>query len=796
MFLWNKLPQYFFPGFDCASPSSESPSSQLCAHPQHYNDAPTIFQGRARNNYSHYLTSAGTMDANTVSERVAQLSHTDVLAVFSHKSGKHWLALRNALQEGQVDGADLAGHMSSAESLSTFLSEVAALELPRIIVTLLFRLLCAAPGLPAQQPAAARADAGKNGADDEKAMGAKDDVAAAPAPSQTSLRVKVTRAGQDADLRITVQVATTAAVRAVARRVMERLRLGLTSAIKLVHAGRELHATSAVDWSKLSFVHATVLADTVPLTLRNASSHALVAAKVDLARRLPGADAAPALVNADDKDGLTLQVNDAGGPLGSGACGAVFEGTVSDGVRSRKVAVKKFYHLEGPILHGLESGGQVQAWVERELLPEVNILAGLAHKNVIRLRCVGLHTVLEAVVPAYVATDLCSDGTLQRWIQQGRITDRLMVEFACDLIDAMWYLHHDKKVVHRDIKPGNIFVHDDERQQRPFLVLGDVGLAKTLNRSASVVSGAGTSFYLAPEAGTAARKCSQASDVYSASLVAVELVTGRCVIAECYASDDQATTARLVAEATAKLSSVLEFCGDSWLSSEAAGMLLRACTVQDPSARTSFRAIVAACPRHERTKQEVRRANEALREQQLRDTQAALEAATQQLADCKQQLRDREQQLRDREQQLRDREQQLRDHEQQLRDMQATLAAATQQQANLEPAHQAARTVRKPEQENGQEEKKRRPSPGVVALRQPTPATLAKRTYLCTPAPRHHYASRAMVDRCVCVCASVSLCLVSKWAGLSVTGARTELNLNGNGIAGWYACNLRACNHW
>ena len=734
MFLWNKLPQYFFPGFDCASPSSESPSSQLCAHPQHYNDAPTIFQGRARNNYSHYLTSAGTMDANTVSERVAQLSHTDVLAVFSHKSGKHWLALRNALQEGQVDGADLAGHMSSAESLSTFLSEVAALELPRIIVTLLFRLLCAAPGLPAQQPAAARADAGKNGADDEKAMGAKDDVAAAPAPSQTSLRVKVTRAGQDADLRITVQVATTAAVRAVARRVMERLGLGLTSAIKLGHAGRELHATSAVDWSKLSFVHATVLADTVPLTVPNAASHALVATKVVLSSRFAAAGAARALAEAHGTDGLTLQVKDVGPPLGIGAYGAVYEGTVDDGVRCRKVAVKKFFMLVNPVMYGLVSGVAVRTWVERELLPEVNILADLAHKNVIRLRCVGLDTVSNAVVPAYVAMDLCSGGTLQQWIRQGSITDRLMVEFVCDLIDAMLYLHHDKKVVHRDIKPDNIFVHEDERQQRPFLVLGDIGLAKRLNRSASLVSAAGAVAYRAPEACIDAAKCSQASDIFSVSLVAVELVTGRCVYSEC--NGDVAMATPLVAEATARLSSALEFCGDSWLSSEAAEMLLGACTVQDPAARTSFRAIVATCPRHERT-------SATLREQQLREMQAALDAATKQRAD-------REQQLREMQAAREAAAKQQAHHEQQLREMQAALEAATKQQTHRDAApprrqrspSENTRAMRKAEQNDGRRGQTRRPPAGVVALRRPTTATLEKRTSVWTPADRAKYVSR------------------------------------------------------
>ena len=352
-----------------------------------------------------------------------------------------------------------------------------------------------------------------------------------------------------------------------------------------------------------------------------------------------------------------------------------------------------------------------------------------------------------------------------------------------------------------DIKPDNIFVHEDERQQRPFLVLGDIGLAKRLNRSASLVSAAGAVAYRAPEACIDAAKCSQASDIFSVSLVAVELVTRRCVYSEC--NGDLAMATPLVAEATARLTSALEFCGDSWLSSEAAEMLLGACTVQDPAARTSFRAIVATCPRHERTTQEVRRTSARLREQQLRETQAALEAAAKQQADREQQLRemqaaldaaakqraDREQQLREmqaareaaakqqahHEEQLRevqaareaaakqqaDREQQLQaareaaakqqaHHDQQLREMQAALEAATKQQTHRDAAaprqqrspSENTRAMRKAEQNDGRRGQTRRPSAGVVALRRPTTATLEKRTSVWTPTDRAKYVSR------------------------------------------------------
>ena len=645
----------------------------------------------------HTPIAGSAMATEAASKRVALLSHSGVLALFSHKSGKHWLTLRDALQEAEVEGADLATHVTSVDALFTFLSEEAALNLPRMVVAIFFKLLCEAPGprekvqqnaplvrvappLPATR-SGGHVDAGGDAGDAAAGGGGR----APPGPPLASLRVKAALSGQDADLHITVRVGRTAAVRAVARQVMERLHLGLTSAIKLLHAGRELAATAAVDWSTFSFVHAVVLADSRPLTISNAPSHPLVATKVVLSSRRIGA-----LAGANAEGGLTLHVKDAGLPLGNGAFGAVYEGSVDDGVRTRKVAVKKFFMLTHPIMYGLASALDVQTWVERDLLPEVNILASLAHKNVIRLRCVGLDAVSHAVVPAYVAMDLCSGGTLQSWITDGNITDRLMVEFTCDLIDAMMYLHQDKKVVHRDIKPDNIFVHDDERQQRPYLVLGDIGLAKALNRSASFVSAAGAVAYRAPEACTDAAKCSQASDVYSVSLVAVELVTGRCVYSQ--SNGDLAVGARLAADATTKLGSALEFCGDAWLSSRAAELLLQACTIQDPTARPSFQAIVSMCPRHEKTLQQVQQAKEAQRVQQLRDFQAKEAQREQQLRDFQAKEAQREQQLRDFQAKEAQREQQLRDfqakeaqHEQQLRDMQAALEAANKGQTELRP---------------------------------------------------------------------------------------------------------------
>ena len=180
-----------------------------------------------------------------------------------------------------------------------------------------------------------------------------------------------------------------------------------------------------------------------------------------------------------------------------------------------------------------------------------------------------------------------------------------VVGFLHDLQDGMLYLHDVKHIIHRDLKPDNLFVRtgaggpqihhqhqQQQRQQRPVLVIGDVGLAKQVTRTMSLVSAAGAVAYRAPEAMVDAARCSAASDVYTASLCAVEIVTGKQVYGAC--GDDTAAKRALVERAKAKMVEVLDFAEDSDMTVASAHLLLGACTITAPAERPTFTAIVAA----------------------------------------------------------------------------------------------------------------------------------------------------------------------------------------------------------
>jgi serine/threonine protein kinase len=80
------------------------------------------------------------------------------------------------------------------------------------------------------------------------------------------------------------------------------------------------------------------------------------------------------------------------------------------------------------------------------------------------------------------------------------------------------YLHHEK-MIHRDIKPGNVLLHSDGRVK-----LADFGISSTGRDLATTV--VGTMMYMAPER-LRGKKYGVLSDIWSFGLVVWECATGK-----------------------------------------------------------------------------------------------------------------------------------------------------------------------------------------------------------------------------------------------------------------------------
>ena len=148
---------------------------------------------------------------------------------------------------------------------------------------------------------------------------------------------------------------------------------------------------------------------------------------------------------------------------------------------------------------------------------EARATAQLVHPNVVTLHHVGEH----AGYP-YLVLELLGGETLSaRLARRGGLP---MAE-ALTILDAVLAalaFAHVRGVVHRDLKPNNVFITGDER-----IKVLDLGVSLALGVEAGPETlGAGTPGYMAPEQRTGGDQDAR-TDVWCAALLLVECLTGR-----------------------------------------------------------------------------------------------------------------------------------------------------------------------------------------------------------------------------------------------------------------------------
>jgi eukaryotic-like serine/threonine-protein kinase len=153
---------------------------------------------------------------------------------------------------------------------------------------------------------------------------------------------------------------------------------------------------------------------------------------------------------------------------------------------------------------------------------ELSICRSLAHPNIIRLHDIGAHAGRK-----FISMELLAGASLKviaRKALGAKIAVQLL-EQACAGIGAA----HMRGIVHRDVKPDNLFVTTEG-----IVKLMDFGLAKRLasldDETATDVTVAGfiggSPAYMAPEQITGFSQVGFAADIYALGVVAYELFTG------------------------------------------------------------------------------------------------------------------------------------------------------------------------------------------------------------------------------------------------------------------------------
>jgi serine/threonine protein kinase/tetratricopeptide (TPR) repeat protein len=197
--------------------------------------------------------------------------------------------------------------------------------------------------------------------------------------------------------------------------------------------------------------------------------------------------------------------------IGRGGMGAVFLAERADGEFSQKVAIKL-------IKRGMDTD-----FIVRRFRHERQILATLDHPNVARLLDGG--TTDEGT--PYFVMEYIEGEPLHSYCDQNRLSIRERLKIFSQVSSAVQYAH-ERQIIHRDIKPGNILVTSSGIPK-----LLDFGIAKILDpdlihesiNPTSTMMRLMTLEYASPEQ-IRGGEITPCSDVYGLGVLLYELLSG------------------------------------------------------------------------------------------------------------------------------------------------------------------------------------------------------------------------------------------------------------------------------
>jgi serine/threonine protein kinase len=190
----------------------------------------------------------------------------------------------------------------------------------------------------------------------------------------------------------------------------------------------------------------------------------------------------------------------------------------------RAVAVKVMHNY-------IEADPELQSRFERE----AKVVAGLRHPNIVQIFDYDTEEGHPYIVMEYLMGPSLAVYLRELHKRGQRLEPIQVARLLITIATALDYAH-EHGVVHRDIKPGNIILHNKSKNvaieqhltARTEPVITDFGLVRIAQSATQTASGAvsGTPAYMSPEQAQGL-KVDYRSDIYSLGVVLYEMLAGR-----------------------------------------------------------------------------------------------------------------------------------------------------------------------------------------------------------------------------------------------------------------------------